>query len=62
METLAAGIRPHHFEVTLHAHSVAGSPASVDCIAAVRCRLGGSVTPYIFLSDEPEVIALLTRT
>ncbi|HEY8997623.1 MAG TPA: hypothetical protein VIM60_06975 [Edaphobacter sp.] len=28
------GTLPHYFEVLLHAHSVGGSPTSVDCIAA----------------------------
>jgi len=34
------GTLPHYFEVLLHAHSVGGSPASVDCIAARPLPVG----------------------
>jgi hypothetical protein len=34
LKTANGGILPHYFEVLLHAHSVGGSAASVDCIAA----------------------------
>ena len=37
MEKLKAangGVLPRHFEILLHAHSVAGSPATIDCLAA----------------------------
>jgi len=34
------GTLPHYFEVLLHAHSVGGSPASVDCVAARPLSVG----------------------
>lgn len=33
LKSANGGTLPHYFEILLHAHSVAGSPATIDCVA-----------------------------